>query len=240
MSTESTASTVRMVWLYPDLMSTYGDRGNLLILANRARARGFAVETHEVRSADAVPAHADIYLIGGGEDGPQALAAQRLIADGTLSRAVDSGSVVFAVCAGYQVMGGSFYAKGEKCAGLGLLDVYSDRGETRAVGELAGAVDPRLALPTLTGFENHGGRTHLGPEAYPLARVTAGIGNDGVTEGAYRGTVLGTYCHGPALARNPALADLLLRWATGADHLPELDETWTERLRGERLAAAGR
>jgi hypothetical protein len=223
--------------LYPDLMSTYGDRGNLLILAHRARARGLAVQTYEVRSADAVPAHADLYLIGGGEDGPQALAAQRLISDGALGRAVDSGSVVLAVCAGYQVLGESFYAKGDKCAGLGLLDVYSDRGETRAVGELAGAVDPRLALPTLTGFENHGGRTHLGPDAHPLARVTAGVGNDGVTEGAYRGTVLGTYCHGPALARNPALADLLLRWVTGADYLAELDETWTQRLRSERLAA---
>ncbi|MFS8499720.1 MAG: glutamine amidotransferase [Micromonosporaceae bacterium] len=237
MSFEPTESAVRIVWLYPDLMSTYGDRGNLLVLAWRARARGIPVETHEVRSGDAVPAHADIYLLGGGEDGPQALAARRLAADGTLSRVVDTGSVVFAVCAGYQVLGESFYAKGEKYAGLGLLDVWSDRGPTRAVGELVAVVDPQLGLPTLTGFENHGGRTHLGPQANPLARVTTGVGNDGVTEGAYQGTVFGTYCHGPALARNPALADLLLRRATGIDRLPELDETWVERLRQERLAA---
>lgn len=233
----SSESTLRLAWVYPDLLSTYGDRGNLLILARRAAARGFAVEAVEVRSDQRLPEHADIYLLGGGEDGPQALAAQRLAADGALHRSIAAGSVIFAVCAGYQLLGTSFFAKGEKCGGLELLDLRSDRGPTRAVGELAGPVDPRLAVPTLTGFENHGGRTHLGPGASPLAKVTAGVGNDGATEGAWHGKILGSYCHGPALSRNPALADLLLRWATGADRLPPLDETWTERLRTERLAA---
>jgi lipid II isoglutaminyl synthase (glutamine-hydrolysing) len=228
---------LRIVWLYPDLLSTYGDRGNLLILGHRAGVRGIPVELYEVRSDQAVPSSADIYLLGGGEDGPQALAAQRLIADGGLHRAVAGGSVVFAVCAGYQLLGRSFFAKGARCTGLELLDLDSDRGETRAVGELAGTVDPRLGLPPLSGFENHGGRTHVGPEASPLARVTTGIGNDGSTEGAWRGKLLGTYSHGPALSRNPALADLLLRWATGAVALPPVDDTWSERLRGERMAA---
>jgi CobQ-like glutamine amidotransferase family enzyme len=236
-SSASTGSALRLVWVYPDLLSTYGDRGNLLILAHRAAARGFAVEVREVRSDQKLPEQADIYLLGGGEDGPQALAARRLITDAALHRAVDSGSVIFAVCAGYQVLGASFFAKGEQCAGLGLLDLHSDRGPTRAVGELAGPVDPRLGLPTLTGFENHGGRTHLGPGVAPLARVATGVGNDSATEGAWHGKVLGTYCHGPALARNPDLADLLLRWATGADRLAPLDGTWTDRLRAERRAA---
>ncbi|MCW3817358.1 glutamine amidotransferase [Micromonospora sp. DR5-3] len=233
MSTES----LRIVWIYPDLLSTYGDRGNALILARRAQLRGMPVEVLEVRSDQRLPATADIYLIGGGEDGPQALGAQRLIADGGLHRAVAQGSVVFGVCAGYQLLGTSFYAKGAQYAGLELLDIASDRGPTRAVGELAGEVDARLGIPYLTGFENHGGRTHLGPGVSPLARVTAGIGNDGMTEGAWRGKLLGTYSHGPALARNPALADLLLRWATGAHQLPALDDTWAERLRSERRAA---
>jgi CobQ-like glutamine amidotransferase family enzyme len=125
-----------------------------------------------------MPSDGDIYLIGGGEDGPQALAAQRLIADGGVHRAVERGAVVFSVCAGYQLMGSSFFAKGAKCTGLEILDLSSDRGPSRAVGELAGDVDPELGLPPLTGFENHGGRTHLGPGVKPLARVTAGIGND--------------------------------------------------------------
>ncbi|GAA3942389.1 type 1 glutamine amidotransferase [Actinoplanes auranticolor] len=232
-------STLRIVWIYPDLLSTYGDRGNLLILGRRAALRGIPVETYEVRSDQAMPTTADIYLIGGGEDGPQALAAQRLIADGGLHRAVHQGAAVLAVCAGYQLFGSSFFAKGAKCAGLDLLDLSSDRGETRAVGEVRGDIDPRLGLPPLTGFENHGGRTHLGPGVAPLARVTAGVGNDGQTEGAWHGKILGTYAHGPALARNPAIADLLLRWAIGADSLQALDDTWADRLRGERLAAAG-
>jgi CobQ-like glutamine amidotransferase family enzyme len=234
----STESSVRIVWIYPDLLSTYGDRGNLLILARRAGLRGIAAECVEVQSDEAVPEQGDIYLLAGGEDGPQALAAERLIADGGLNRAVDRGAVVFAVCAGYQLLGGSFFAKGAKCAGLSILDLYSDRGETRAVGELAGTVDPALGIPPLTGFENHGGRTHLGAGAKPVATVRVGTGNDGSTEGAWAGKVLGTYSHGPALARNPALADLLVHWATGV-HLAPVDDTWPGKLRKERLDAVG-
>ncbi len=233
----STESRIRIVWVYPDLLSTYGDRGNLLILARRANLRGMPTEAIEVRSDQPVPVDADIYLLGGGEDGPQALAASRLAADGGLARAVDRRAVVFAVCAGYQLLGNSFYAKGQRCPGLGLLDLSSDRGPTRAVGELAGEVDVELGLPALTGFENHGGRTHLGPQARPLAKVTLGVGNDGATEGAWQGSVLGTYSHGPALSRNPLLADLLLRWATGIEQLNPVDDTWPNRLRHERLTA---
>jgi CobQ-like glutamine amidotransferase family enzyme len=229
-------SAIRIVWLYPDLLSTYGDRGNLLILARRARLRGLPVETLEVRADQRVPDQADIYLLGGGEDGPQALAARRLNADGGLHRAVRAGAAVLAVCAGYQLIGSSFHAKGEKCAGLELVDLSSDRGTPRAVGELAGTPNPRLGLPTITGFENHGGRTTLGSDVTPLAKVTTGIGNGDGTEGAWQGRILGTYMHGPALARNPAIADLLLRWATGTDVEP-LDDTWHARLRAERLAA---
>jgi lipid II isoglutaminyl synthase (glutamine-hydrolysing) len=232
----STDSAVRIVWVYPDLLSTYGDRGNLLILAHRARRRGLRVDGIEVRSDQRLPEGGDIYLLGGGEDGPQALAAQRLNADRGLHRAVARGAAVLAVCAGYQLVGTSFFAKGAKCGGLELLDLDSDRGPTRAVGELAGTPDPALGLPAITGFENHGGRTHVGPGVRPLARVTTGVGNDGATEGVWQGRVLGTYMHGPALARNPALADLLLRWATGSDIAP-LDDTWPSRLRSERLAA---
>ncbi|GIJ49904.1 glutamine amidotransferase [Virgisporangium aliadipatigenens] len=234
MSTEA----LRLVWVYPDLLSTYGDRGNLLIMARRADLRGLPVECHEVRSDQPVPTGGDIYLIGGGEDGPQALAAQRLIADGGFQGAARRGAVIFAVCAGYQLLGSSFFAKGARCTGLELMDLQSDRGETRAVGELAGPIDPALGLPPLTGFENHGGRTHLGPGAKPLVTVQVGVGNDGRTEGAWAGNMLGTYAHGPALARNPAIADLLIKWATG-ETLEPLDDTWPDKLRNERLTAIG-
>jgi lipid II isoglutaminyl synthase (glutamine-hydrolysing) len=235
-SDRSSESALRLVWLYPDLLSTYGDRGNLLILANRAWRRGLAVQAMEIRSDQPVPEQGDLYLLGGGEDGPQALAARRLISDGGLLRAVSRGAVLLAVCAGYQLVGTWFSAKGERCSGLDLVDLSSDRGPRRAVGELAGTPNQALNLPTLTGFENHGGRTHLGPGVTPLASVSVGVGNDSRTEGVWSGRIIGTYLHGPALARNPALADLLLRWATGGP-LAALDDTWPNRLRAERLAA---
>jgi CobQ-like glutamine amidotransferase family enzyme len=229
-------SALRIVWIYPDLLSTYGDRGNLLILAARASRRGYVVEQLEVRSDQTLPTHGDIYLLAGGEDGPQALAAQRLNADGGLHRALDGGACLLAVCAGYQLVGSTFFAKGERCDGLNIVDLYSDRGPSRAVGELSGTPDPGLTLPPITGFENHGGRTHLGQGVRPFASVRAGVGNDGTSEGVWAGRILGTYMHGPALARNPALADLLIGWATG-DQLAPLDDTWPTRLRTERLAA---
>ena len=230
-------NALRLVWIYPDLLSTYGDQGNVLILEQRAQRRGIPVETVHVRSADPVPEGGDIYLIGGGEDRPQILAAERLRRDGGLQRAIARGASLLAVCAGYQIMGTTFGGEeGQPVDGIGLIDIASGRGEGRAVGELAGETDSALGLPTLTGFENHMGVTRLGPGVRPLARTTVGIGNGDGTEGCYTGKIIGTYLHGPALARNPGLADLLLTWAVGAQ-LPPIDDTWFERLREERLTA---
>jgi CobQ-like glutamine amidotransferase family enzyme len=231
-------SAVRLVWVYPDLLSTYGDRGNLLVLARRARLRGLPVEVAEVNSDQRVPADGDIYLLGGGEDLPQILAARRLSADGGLAAAARRGAAVFAVCAGYQIMGAEFGgAEGEPVPGLGLLDIRSGRGERRGVGEITADVDPALGVPRLTGFENHQGVTWRGPEARPLATVLSGVGNGDGTEGAYCGRVVGTYLHGPALVRNPGLADLLLGWVAGP--LRPIDpgqEELVRTLRRERLA----
>lgn len=232
-------SSLRLVWVYPDLLSTYGDRGNLLILERRARLRGMAVEAVSVNADQPVPAQGDIYLLGGGEDLPQVLAARRLRADGGLSAAAARGAVVFAVCAGYQLLGTEFGgADGEPLPGLEILNLRSSRGARRGVGEVLADVDPALGLPRLTGFENHQGVTALGPGVAPLARVVTGVGNGDGTEGAYAGRILGTYLHGPALVRNPALADLLLSWAAGQlPPLREADEAWALRLREQRLAA---
>ena len=232
------SSPLRLVWIYPDLLSTYGDRGNLLVLERRARLRGLDVEPVLVNSDQPVPRQGDIYLMGGGEDLPQVLAARRLRQDGGLAAAAQ-GSVVFAVCAGYQLLGSEFGGEeGQPVPGLGILDIRSGRGERRGVGEILAEVDPALGVPRLSGFENHQGVTQIGPGARPLARVSVGVGNGDGTEGAYAGRVLGTYLHGPALVRNPGLADLLLSWAAGP--LPPLDpaaEEWTTRLRDQRLAA---
>ena len=235
----ATPSGLRLIWVYPDLLSTYGDRGNLLVLQRRARLRGIDTEAVSVHADQPVPRSGDIYLMGGGEDLPQILAARRLRADGGLAAAASDGAVLLAVCAGYQVIGEEFGGvEGEPVPGLGILDIRSGRGERRGVGEIVADVDPGLGVPRLTGFENHQGVTRLGPGARPLARVTAGVGNGDGTEGAYAGKVVGTYLHGPVLVRNPGLADLLLAWAAGPlAPLPEADEAWARRLREERLAA---
>jgi CobQ-like glutamine amidotransferase family enzyme len=230
---------VRLVWVYPDLLSTYGDKGNLLVLERRARLRGIEAEPVFVNADQTVPRDGDIYLLGGGEDLPQVLAARRLRADGGLTEAAARGAVVFAVCAGYQLLGHEFGgADGEPTEGLGILDITSSRGERRAVGEVVADVDPALGVPALTGFENHQGVTRLGPNAIPLAQVKQGIGNGNGTEGAHVGRVLGTSLHGPALVRNPGLADLLLGWVAGP--LPPIsheDDELAQMLRRERLTA---
>ncbi len=180
-------SNLRIVWIYPDLLSTYGDQGNVLVLEQRARSRGIPVETVHVRSSDPVPEQGDIYLIGGGEDRPQILGAERLRRDGGLHRAIQRGASLLAVCAGYQIMGSVFGGEeGQPVLGIGLLDISSGRGERRSVGELAAEVDPSLGLPTLTGFENHMGVTTLGPGVALLSRTLVGTGNGDGTEGSLR------------------------------------------------------
>ena len=169
-------ASLRLVWVYPDLLSTYGDRGNVLVLERRARLRGIPVEIAEVNSDQQVPRDGDIYLMGGGEDLPQTLAARRLLADGGLHAAAGNGAVVFAVCAGYQIVGTEFGGvEGEPVPGLGLLDISSGRGERRGVGEITADVDPALGVQRLTGFENHQGVTRLGPQARPLAEYETSL-----------------------------------------------------------------
>jgi lipid II isoglutaminyl synthase (glutamine-hydrolysing) len=235
---ELSESTLRIVWIYPDLLSTYGDRGNMLVLARRAQLRGTPVEIAQVNSDQRVPVNGDIYLLGGGEDLPQILAARRLRADGGLAAAAARGAIVLAVCAGYQIIGTQFGGvDGTPEQGLGLVDLSSGRGERRAVGEILADVDPALGVERLTGFENHQGVTHRGPSVRPLATVLAGTGNGDGTEGAHSGHIVGTYLHGPALVRNPALADLLLGWVIGTP-LPPIDprqERLVQDLRRERL-----
>ncbi len=235
-----------VVVVYPDLLGTYGDGGNGVVLARRAAWRGLPVQLLETSSDRPLP-DGDLYCLGGGEDGPQVRAAESLRDDGGLNRAVDRGAAVLAVCAGYQIVGREYPgADGRARPGVGLLDLATVKGAgRRAVGEvLAEPID--LALPgtgsaTLTGFENHGGVTAVGRGARPLARVLAGTGNgsgDGA-EGAWSGRVVGTYLHGPVLARNPGLADLLLGWATGEELAP-LDDAEEAALRAERMASVRR
>ena len=231
-------SALRIVHVYPTVLGLYGDRGNALVLASRAQRRGIAAELVTVEPGERVPSAGDLYLLGGGEDLAQTTAVDLLRADGTLQAVVERDAIVFAVCAGMQILGHTFAAASGIVAGLGLIDIDTRAGDTRAVGELL-VMPTALALPVLTGYENHNGRTTIGPTAQPLGNVECGIGNgDGSGhEGVVQGRVIGTYLHGPALARNAALADLLLAWAVGAPLAP-LDDRTAVALREERLRAA--
>jgi CobQ-like glutamine amidotransferase family enzyme len=206
------AERLRIGLIYPELLGTYGDRGNAEVLAWRAAGHGLAAEVVEVRAGDQVPPSLDVYVLGGGEDTAQATAAQllRSAAGDGLRRAADQGRVVLAVCGAFQLLGRVYVdGRGRVIPGLRLLDLETATGAPRLVGEVV-TVSGEGEL--LTGFENHGGRSVLGPGLQPLGRVLHGGGNNGqdATEGASQGNVVGTYLHGPVLARNPSLADLLL------------------------------
>jgi hypothetical protein len=229
-----TAGTaLRIASVYPELLGTYGDGGNALILASRATWRGIPTELVTVRAGEPVPRQCDIYLFGGGEDEPQALAAVGIRAGGALADAVDGGAVLFAVCAGLQIIGTTFPGvDGKVHAGAAIVDVVTAPGPSRAVGDLVVQPVPETGLGLLYGYENHGGRTTLGPGVGPLGTVRRGIGNgagqmapvdggvptaelEGVWTKRGAGRIAGTYLHGPALAQNPQFADLLLTEALG-------------------------
>lgn len=235
----------------PDVLGTYGDDGNALVLRQRARLRGIDAEVRRILLNQDIPADCDVYTLGGGEDSAQVIAAARLAASPGLQAAAADGRPIFAVCAGMQVLGHSFFAHGTEAQGISLLDVSTQPLPTRAIGEVASrptraGATAALTEP-LTGFENHMGATTLGPDAAALGKVTRGTGNgagagaassDAAVEGVVQGSIIATYMHGPALARNPQLADLLLAQALGVrlDDLEPLEIPVIDRLRMERLS----
>ncbi|WP_062994625.1 type 1 glutamine amidotransferase [Nocardia mikamii] len=233
-------STVRIGLVLPDVMGTYGDGGNALVLRQRLRMRGIDAEIVEITLEDAVPETLDIYTLGGAEDSAQRLATRHLQRYPGLQRAAAKGVPVLAICAAIQVLGNWYETSaGERVDGVGLFDVTTAPQRIRSIGEVATTPLPAGLTQPLTGFENHRGGTTLGADATGLGRVTKGVGNgvgDGI-EGVVQGSVIGTYMHGPALARNPELADYLLTRALGGRELEPLDLPEVDRLRRERLRA---
>jgi CobQ-like glutamine amidotransferase family enzyme len=205
--------------LYPEYLNIYADRGNIAVLARRAEWRGVELELRPISIGDRLlPGEHDLLYVGGGQDREQALVAPDLAARGQAIRAaVDGGAALLAVCGGYQLLGSSYRdAAGAEQPGACLFDLHTVAGSRRMIGDVLLECELSDGGPrTLAGFENHAGRTILGPAAKPLGRVVEGFGNDGESgyEGCRLGRSLGTYLHGPLLPRNPWLADLLLSWA---------------------------
>jgi hypothetical protein len=213
------APALRVMWLYPDHMNIYADRGNIAILERRCEWRGIAFELATAGPGDPVDPEAhDLFYIGGGQDRDQALVAQDLVESKrtALAAALDSGASMLAVCGGYQLLGRSYEVGGESLPGLGLVDLRTVREPgARLIGNVVIEADLGLGPRRLAGFENHGGRTYLGPGEQALGRVVSGFGNNGKdgAEGVRRGRLVGTYLHGPLLPKNAWLADVLIGWA---------------------------
>lgn len=211
-------SAVRLCHLYPDEMNIYADRGNIAVLRRRLEWRGLELRVTEAGIGAPVPDDHDVYYLGGGQDRDQmAVAADlpRTKADALRSAAAD-GAVVLCVCGGYQLAGHGYTAvDGSRMPGIGLIDVDTVAGPTRLIGDLVIEAELDGETRRIVGFENHAGRTTLGPGLRPLGRVVTGHGNndrDG-GEGAVDGHVVGTYLHGPLLPKNPWFADVVLGWA---------------------------
>jgi CobQ-like glutamine amidotransferase family enzyme len=212
---------LRVLSLYPDQMNIYADRGNIIFLQRRCEWRGISFSHAGAGPQERFdPGRHDLFYIGGGQDRDQQMVAEDLVRSKRegLATAVEDGAVVLAVCGGYQLLGHSYQLGDEKIAGLGLADLETVREPgPRLIGNVAIEVDlgggPRL----VAGFENHGGRTHLGAGAEALGRVVKGHGNNGVDgqEGVRRANMIGTYLHGPLLPKNAWLADRIIEIALG-------------------------
>ncbi|HEV3406266.1 MAG TPA: glutamine amidotransferase [Candidatus Dormibacteraeota bacterium] len=231
----SSNGTFTIGWLYADLMNIYGDRGNVLTLARRAEWRGFDPRVIELgRGASEQMGGVDVFFFGGGQDREQALIYDdlRQYKQDSLQKAVQDGAQILAVCGGYQLLGHYYQtAAGERFDGIGMLDVKTEAGKKRFIGDVVvQAALQDLTPSTIVGFENHSGRTFLGGNARPLGKVLQGKGNNGSdrTEGAVQGNIIGTYMHGSLLPKNPHLADHIIGRAIrrrGGASLSPLDDS---------------
>jgi lipid II isoglutaminyl synthase (glutamine-hydrolysing) len=205
-----------LLHLYPDLMNVYGDRGNIITLERRCAWRGIELEVRSSSLGESFdPDQIDLIFFGGGQDREQGVVADDLVerkAD-AVKQAVESGAALLSVCGGYQLLGKYFRTNtGEELPGIGLFDAWTIAGERRCIGNIVLSCEWDSDQRTLVGFENHSGKTHLGPACGPLGRVVRGFGNNGQdgTEGAVYKTAFGCYLHGSLLPKNPWFADYLL------------------------------
>jgi hypothetical protein len=210
---------LRLLALYPEQMNIYADRGNIIFLQRRCEWRGIGFAYAAAGPGDGFdPGAYDLLYLGGGQDRDQRAVAADMVAGKreTIAAAIDDGAAMLAVCGGYQLLGHSYQMGEERLPGLGLADLVTVRepGE-RLIGHVAIEADLGTGPRTISGFENHGGRTYLDKGATPLGRVLNGFGNNGKDgfEGVRRDNLIGTYLHGPLLPKNAWLADHLIALA---------------------------
>ncbi|MGD9694651.1 MAG: type 1 glutamine amidotransferase [Thermoleophilia bacterium] len=244
-------TAVRLCHLYPEEMNIYADRGNIAVLERRLAWRGLGLEVTPSRIGEPVEAGAhDLYYLGGGQDRDQEVVARDMaeVKAAGLRAAVEGGAAALCVCGGYQLAGHGYTgADGARMPGIGILDLDTVAGPTRLIGDLVIEAELDGVTRRVVGFENHAGRTRLGPGTRPLGRVVSGHGNNGDDrlEGAVSRRVIGTYLHGPLLPKNPWIADTVIAWAlehrTGERPVLEpLDDSLEEAAHAAAVARATR
>ena len=227
-------TALTLVHLYPREMNIYGDTGNVLVLRRRLEWRGLGATVVPVAVGDPLPTDADVILGGGGQDAAQGeIGTDFASRAATLRAMADDGVVMLAICGTYQMLGHEFVTvEGRRIPGVGVLDLVTHGQAERLIGN--NYVDTPQA-GRLVGYENHSGLTDLGPGVAPLGTTQAGRGTNGRdrTEGAVRDNVIGTYLHGPVLAKSPRFADDLITRALTrrgvSAELEPLDDSLAER-----------
>lgn len=210
--------TLTIGWLYPDLMSIYGDRGNIIALTRRCIWRDIEVKVKPITVDTSLSElrTSDMLFMGGAQDRQQTIVAKDLQKKKkVLSQMIEDNVPGLYICGGFQFLGAYYKeADGTIIEQLGVLDVYTENpGGKRLIGNIA--IDASMVLgkkTTLVGFENHGGRTRLGQHVRPLGQVIKGYGSNAEdhTEGAVYKNSIGTYLHGPILPKNPILTDYVI------------------------------
>ena len=235
--------------LYPDVLNLYGDRGNVMCMSRRLQWRGIGVNIKKLPiGSDISLAGCDLVFIGGGQDFEQEVLLEDLHRgrDREIKAAIEDGVTFLTICGGYQMLG-SYYEThdGQRCDFIGALDLYTVGADKRMIGNYKFKCADELGGSTVVGFENHSGKTRLGPSVKPLGTIISGFGNNGEdkTEGAHYKNVFGTYCHGPMLPKNPEFCDMLLATALerkyGCIDLAPLDDAFEHQAHEEISARLG-
>lgn len=209
---------LRIAWLYPDLMSTYGDRGNIIVFMKRCEWRKIGAEVQEITLETPVKTlrSCDMIFMGGAQDRQQKLAGEDFLKNKgpVVAEMIERGIPALFVCAAYQFVG-HYYKPylGDPIPGAGIFDLYTEHPGDQAKRLIGNTVAEVISSKkTIVGFENHGGRTYLGKKLAPFAKVIKGYGNNGEDgyEGAVYKNAIGSYFHGPLLPKNPHIADGLI------------------------------
>lgn len=229
--------TLNICHLYPDLMDTYGDRGNITAIQYRCKQRNIEVIYSQLTINDKLLTSYDLFFFGGGQDKAQEIVGEDLAKKSkALRESIDAGAALLSICGGYQLLQKYFKtADGKTIKGIGLFNAYTHGSSTRMMNNLLIEINPKLlsdikktyqsttnyepALPAgrlstnnLIGFENHSGKTFLEEGTMPLGTVLKGSGNNGEDklEGAVYKNAFGCYLHGSLLPKNPHFADFLI------------------------------